>query len=275
MPGRLLLHWSDRALLVRIFLQECVRQRQARQSPSIEPTISSWDNKAVLTRSILERHPLWGTQEPFQSNIPGMLTQSEKQYYSYLPKFYQGQGDVVELGPWLGLSTSILIQGLLKNPLFKDRKMFVFDDFVWRASWMGKWLQDEDLDEPPNYGSFLPLFQEQMKEYAEHLSVERQKIADYQGNEELPTLSWSRGRIELLIVDCGRQLHVNEAWYRILSPHFIPDRTMIVMQDWQNFKRVPEVFWENTKIFTDSKGDALDMIHEVDNAGLATFLYRG
>jgi ClpP class serine protease len=35
------------------------------------------------------------------------------------------------------------------------------------------------------------------------------------------------------------------------------------MQDWQNHKRVSEVYLENTKIFTHSKGQQLDLIHEV------------
>lgn len=73
---------------------------------------------------------------------------------------------------------------------------------------------------------------------------------------------------------CERPPHINEAWYRVLSPLFIPDRTLIIMQDWQNHKRVPEVHRENTNLFPDRKGKALDLIHEVNHAGITTFQYR-
>lgn len=79
----------------------------------------------------------------------------------------------------------------------------------------------------------------------------------------------------MLVVDCGRSLAVNDAWWTIYSSRFVPDKTLIIMQDWQNHKRVSEVYLENTKIFTHSKGQQLDLIHEVKNAGIATFLYRG
>jgi DNA polymerase IIIc chi subunit len=62
------------------------------------------------------------------------------------------------------------------------------------------------------------------------------------------------GPIEVLVVDCGRSLAVNDAWWTIYSSRFVPDKTLIIMQDWQNHKRVSEVYLENTKIFTHSKG---------------------
>lgn len=120
-----------------------------------------------------------------------MLTESELQYYNYIFQAYSGVGEVVELGPWLGLSTKLIIDSLNRNPNFRNKT-----------------------------------------------------------------------------------LHVNEAWWQIFHESFIPDRTLIIMQDWQNHKSVPEVFWENTKTFTDSKEKHLDLIHEVVDAGIATFVYR-
>jgi hypothetical protein len=223
----------------------------------------------------MESNAPWDGIEVPRCDIPGMLTESEKKYYCYIAAFYSGWGEIVELGPWLGLSTFYVASSLLANSHFNNRKLYVFDDFTWRTSWMDKWLVGTNIIPPGNHASFQQIFESQLGDLMKDIIVQRRKICDYDGNENLPTLEWHGGPIEVLVVDCGRSLAVNEAWWTIFSSSFVPDKTLIIMQDWQNHKRVPEVFWENTKIFTDSKGQQLDLIHEVKNAGIATFLYRG
>jgi len=274
-PTSLLNKGHDELLRLRIRAQENLRQRQARQSPSLTQSINSHDGQR-LTLSILQKDAPWlGISAP-PTTIPGMLTTSEKQYYLYITQFYQGVGSVVELGPWLGLSTHYIVEGLRKNPHFSNRKMSVFDDFVWRASWMQKWLEGTAISAPANYESFQPLFTQQTQAIAEYVDVKRKKITDYDGNQALPKIAWPQTeKIELIIIDCGRSLAVNEGWWDIFSPSFIAHKTLIVMQDWQNHKCVPEVFWENTKIFTDSKQSQIELIHEVSDAGIATFLFHG
>jgi len=86
-------------------------------------------------------------------------------------------------------------------------------------------------------------------------------------------LTWSGGPIELLFIDCGGTLDVNETWFRALEKSFIPNRTLIVMQDWQNFKSVPYPCWVHTKQFTDLHADRLRLLHEIKEGGIACFLY--
>ena len=236
--------------------------------------VRSYDHK-VLTRSILEKHPPWAELTLNHCRIPGMLPDAEKRYYGYITSFYSGLGAVVELGPWFGLSTHYLVKGLLQNPNAKGRKMHVYDDFTWRSAWMNKWLAGTEIPAPENHASFQELFFEQVSDILDHIIVARRKLSDYDGNETLPTIEWTGDPIELIIVDCGRTLAVNEAWWAIFSGSFIKNRTIIVMEDWQTCKSVPERFWENTKLFTDSKLPQLDLIHELRAAGIATFLYRG
>lgn len=265
---------ADEFLRLRHRLHEIVRQRGARANPAITPTIKTEGGK-TLARSILEKESPWLSMNLPDCPVPGMLTKSEKQYYTYLMPFYSGKGEVVEIGCWLGQSTWFLFNALEKNPNFGDKKLHVFDDFTWRASAMDKWLKGLDLQAPEDRGSFLPLFEEQMKDFADRLEVKQRKISDYRGNEHLETISWSGEPIEIIVIDCGRLLEVNDAWWKVFEPSFIPDTTLIVMQDWQNYKRVPELFWENMKIFTDSKLEKLDLIHEVAYGATATFVYRG
>ncbi len=266
---------ADTALRFRLRCHEYVRQKQARRHPGIQPEIRSSMDGSTLHRSILEPRPPWANLDTDTPAIPGMLTPAERAYYAYLPRFYRGAGEVVELGPWLGLSTHYLINGLKHNPAFTDKQLHVYDDFTWRCAWMNKWLDDTGIPPLENHACFLPLFEQFMASSEHRLAVTRCKITDYDGNESLPEITWNKGPIEIIIVDCGRPLQVNEAWYRVFAPYFIPNTTLVVMQDWQNYKRVPEEYWENTKLFTDSKMEALDMIHEVAGGGIATFIYRG
>ena len=136
-------------------------------------------------------------------------------------------------------------------------------------------LSGTDLKPPENHGSFQDMFRFQVQGVAHLLRVERGKLADYDGNESLEGIQWEGSPIELIFVDCGRSLSVNEAWWVLFQPSFIPDRTLIVMQDWRNYSRVPELFWENTKLFSDGHADELDLVHETVDGAIATFVFRG
>jgi hypothetical protein len=277
LPSQLVTALADEALRFRHRLNDTLRHRKAKRSREIlPPMITRAQDGSVLQREILDRHPSWSGLSIPPCPVPTMLTLDEMRYYRYITGYYSGAGEVVEIGPWIGSSTFNIIGGLLENPAFTaEKKVHVYDDFVWRSSWMEKWLTGTDIKGPGNHESFLPLFHEMTHENAERIEAQAMKLMDAGDNSDVPWFAWGGGLVELCFIDCGRTLEMNETWYKELQPYFIPDRTIIVMQDWQNFKNVPEVFWENTKIFTDSKGPALDQIHELRNSGTATFIYRG
>jgi hypothetical protein len=205
---------------------------------------------------------------------PGMISDEECRYYSWIARYYAGIGAAVELGPWLGKSTRYILQGLRANPIFKGRKLHVVDDFIWRASWMNdKVTAAEQL---PDGQDFRFLFEKYSRALLPDVVIEQRRITSHGDNDHVPPLEeWSHGPVELLYVDCGRTFEVNEAWYRLFSKSFIPDRTVIMMQDWRLHREVPAQWFNQTKLFTDSKGAQLTLIHELESGCLATFLYRG
>ncbi|MDQ7059449.1 MAG: hypothetical protein Q9N62_14045 [Ghiorsea sp.] len=182
--------------------------------------------------------------------VPSMLTQDEMRYYHYISQFYSGVGAVIEIGPWIGSSTYNIVGGLLANPAFTaDKCLYVYDDFVWRSSWMDKWLVDTKMKPLANLDSFQPLFHKMTEKLSSHIEAKAMKLMDTGDNEDVPWFTWEHGPVELCFIDCGRALVMNETWYQALEPHFIPDRTIIIMQDWQNFKNVPESFLGKYKNF--------------------------
>lgn len=86
---------------------------------------------------------------------------------------------------------------------------------------------------PPAAGaSFRDLFDTSTAAVADHLVVETVAILPTSADPIRPRLRWDGGPIELCWIDCGKTRETNEAWYGALSPHFLPDRTLVVMQDW-------------------------------------------
>lgn len=263
-------------LLKRVLIEfEDLRRKTMSRSGLVRlPKIYSWDNSEIITVSVMSKEAPWHAKKIFKTDIPAMITCEEKKYYSYFPRFFSGQGQVVELGSWLGASTACLLEGLKQNEKFHGKKLHVLDDFVWRPNWMDQYVQPEDR--LALHSDFTALFERYAgSENIAHMTVRKVKICDYDGNENLPPLSWNDGPIEMLFVDCGRTFEVNEAWFRVLAPHFIPGRTLIVMQDWRVWREIPEKWFNQTKQFTDSKLHLMEEIHEVSNGGAATFLYKG
>ncbi len=247
--------------------------RKVESSHMRVPAIRSFDGRDTLRVSIMQERALWKLCPAKELEMPGMITTEESQYYTYVGRFFSGMGEAVELGPWLGRSTHYILDGLKPNSHFAGRRLHVFDDFIWRPSWMNEYVSEPER--LGNHQDFRPLFDKYTADIASDLHVERVKITDYDGNESLPVLTWPDKPIEILYVDCGRTVAANEGWYAVLQKCFVPNRTLIVMQDWRMHREIPSKFFNQTKQFTDSKGAQLDLIHEVNDGGVATFLYRG
>jgi len=149
LPSCALTSLADEALRFRHRMNDVVRRRQARGNRDITPPlIENGKGGGRLLREVRESRTSWSALDIPPCPVPSMLTKDEMRYYHYITGFYTGQGEVVEIGPWIGSSTYNIVGGLLNNPAFTpDKRLHVFDDFVWRSSWMDKWLVGTDI--PP------------------------------------------------------------------------------------------------------------------------------
>lgn len=235
--------------------------------------IKSFDGKSELQVSVMSSFAPWLRLTPMQCQTPGMISTEEAQYYSYIGAFYAGIGCAVELGPWLGSSTQYIVRSLAGNPNFTGKRLYVVDDFIWRADWMNDYVSDDE--KLPHHASFRHLFDKYTSEVRHLLSVQQAKLSYYDGNEYVDQFSWGEDAIEFLYVDCGRTMTVNDAWYQHLRHTFIPGRTLLMMQDWRLHRQRPRKWFNQTLLFTQSKGSELELLHEVRNGGLATFVFTG
>jgi hypothetical protein len=262
---------EDRAARELINVQERLR-RMVANTTELEGGLVNCDGE-LLTKLVMEDDAPWRDLPVPAFEIPGMVTPEEKQYYHFITGFFSGFGEVVELGPWLGCSTACIVEGLMRNPRFGPRQLYVFDDFIWRSSWMD--AHYGEADRPDNHQSFREIFDRYTFPWREHLSVAERRFSVYDGNDAVAPLEWHWVKIEMCFIDCGRTMEVNDAWYSMLSSFFIPGRTLLVLQDWQTHKEIPQQWYNQMKMFTDSKGDELELVHELSQGGIATFLYKG
>jgi hypothetical protein len=229
--------------------------------------------RSRLEYSVMRDERPWQRTRFQRLDIPGMITDEEIRYYHWVASFYSGDHEVVELGPWLGHSTVHLARALEPKLRSKNKQLHVYDDFVWRPGWMNQHMRAGDPSVPPAHESFEYLFRHFTADVASLIDVQRGKIADYDGNESLPPINWCGKAIELLVVDCGRTVKANQAWFDLLSPFFIPNRTLIVMQDWRLHRERPRKPYNQTWHFTESN-PRLELVHEIVDGGIATFLFR-
>jgi hypothetical protein len=236
---------------------------------------------APLQTFVMDANAPWLAATVAPVEAPSMISDEEAQYYEYIGALYEGRGAAIELGPWLGRSTHHIVRGLRKSSHFRSKKLYVFDDFVWRASWMDRHVP-EHL-KLPNHADFRPRFESFVRPIQSDLVVsvgrisdalnKDTKLGDYAGNEHLPRIAWDGQPIEIMYIDCGRTAHVNEGWFEVFSSSFVPDLTLLLMQDWRTHRERPRRPYNQTLQFTVNHPE-LELIHEVSQGSLATFLCR-
>jgi len=236
------------------------------------PQIRSVDGEHNLKACIRQSPALWSSIALVDCPTPGMLTREECEYYSYIGQFFSGIGEVVELGPWLGRSTFYILHGLSTNPNF-TKKLHVYDDFVWRSSWMDQHVPESQR--LPNHQDFQFLFEKFSGTLLGRARVQRRKFVDYDGNSDVEQLLWDGSPVEFIYVDCGRTFEANEAWWKVFRDSFIPGKTLIMLEDWGTHRDVPTQWFNQIKEWVESKGTSLQPVHELAHGGVATFLFTG
>jgi hypothetical protein len=256
--------------LLQTFLED--RIRKLRLAGRTVPYLPTEGCRTPLSTWVMDDHAPWMdmTVEPIA--MPGMISDEEIRYYEYIGTIYEGRGEVIELGPWLGKSTRHILRGLEKNPKFAGRQLHVFDDFVWRTSWMDRHTPEQER--LPNRASFRHLFENYVQDVLPRLNVTCARIVDYEGNETLPRIRWDGDPIEMMYIDCGRTAQVNEGWFEVFLPSFVPDVSLLIMQDWRTHRERPRQSYNQTLWFTAAHPE-LELVHEVKEGATASFLYRG
>jgi hypothetical protein len=162
-------------------------------------------------------------------SLPGMTTREERRYlFEYARDQFVGDGEIVDLGCWLGSASAALAAGLMQNarPSAADRVVHAFDFFRYdadmasdfaRAGLAGRYRQGE---------LFLDSFRAAVEPWSSRI---RPAAAD------LRTESWPGGPIEFLFIDAMKSWELTRGIVRGFFGSLIPGRSLVAHQDFAQF----------------------------------------
>lgn len=183
-----------------------------------------------------------------------MISPEERRYLYWLgAQVWNGDGHIVEMGPWLGGSTVCLAAGMRDNPSHSGRKLHVFDNFVWRD------FMAERARLPITSGeSFQSFFERNLEAYKDLIVVHRSALSDgcvaldkwaksvhADEGEKIPTLRWDCAEpVEILFIDGAKSWDGLIHLLRTFAPHLIAKESLLVCQDYKSWDSywVPIVF---------------------------------
>jgi hypothetical protein len=153
--------------------------------------------------------------------VPTMLTPEEGNMLSWLGEHYfRGEGDVVELGCFLGGSTVWLASGLERS----GRK--------WTLHSYDRFLIDENNKERFLYRAGYPRFdgQDMFPIFCKHIEPFAGNVTARRGDVERHP--WQGGPIEILFIDLAKTVATHNFVLDSFFKSLIPGRSIVVQQDY-------------------------------------------
>jgi hypothetical protein len=198
-----------------------------RARPTVNSTLPDWlpyvENSSLGIR----------TTDVFQSYIVetsrgslaarSMLTPYELALLHAVAKdWYTGEGEIIDAGPLLGLSTYALARGVAANEQAgqKSRRIYSFDLFLdfdmgWHVEGCGS-----------GTGSVFDKFLEINRDHLDFMSV---------SPGDLLRMRWNGKPIEVLFIDVAKTWDLNDWVLRNWFPVLVPDRSVVLQQDYVYF----------------------------------------
>ena len=151
-----------------------------------------------------------------------MLTPSEVALLFALARdHYTGAGEIVDLGALLGVGTNALARGLSQNGRCVDKRKRIQSFDLFLAKGMGT-----VITETARSGSVLDRFLRNNAPYLDEISVSAGDLLE---------MSWDRTPVEILFIDVAKTWALNNHVVRNFFPYMIPNRTIVVQQDYVHF----------------------------------------
>ena len=184
------------------------------------------DNKSAveIPRAPFVQTPLAiSAAPPLPSHIGTMMKPEELNLlYGLARHHYQGHGEIIDFGPFLGSSTFMLVEGLRANSRLygSGRRIFSFDRFVYEPyKGFDIFLNEKDLPTRSFFQNYLVNLKEQIANV-------------YCSPGDLLTFSWNQHPIEILFVDLAKSVELNNHLIRQFFGALIPQHSIVVQQDY-------------------------------------------
>lgn len=159
----------------------------------------------------------------------GMTSKSEQDYLmQYARDVFRGNGEIVELGCFLGATTIPLVKGMLQNPAVthKVKQVRVYDLFIWYEG-MNDAVAGTNLVGKYKIGdSFLDEYRRQTERYSDYIEIRA---------GDLNSIGWHGAKIEFLLVDAMKNWALANAIVRNFYGSLIPNKGLVMHQDFAHY----------------------------------------
>jgi len=179
----------------------------------------------------------------YPPHIPTMLSQEEMVYLYWLGKsVWDGKGIIIEIGPWLGGSTACLAAGMKGSPHDAQKRLKVFDNFIWRE------FMAERAPLPIQPGnSFEPFFRENISGFREIVEVHARALPDeaishdreaqkkrFHETGKVPIFeNLYRDPVAVLFIDGAKSWKGMLHLLKTLNKNLVPSKSYLVCQDYK------------------------------------------
>lgn len=155
-----------------------------------------------------------------EQTVRSMLSVFELSLLYGLARRYTGEGEILDLGPLMGLTTNVLARGLLHNPrsISKRGRIWSYDLFLRHRN--EHFCTPEDGS---HVGSLFPRYLRLNRDYLDELVIIPGDFSQ---------VSWSGAPIEIMFVDLSKSFALNQHLMREFFPHMIPGKTVLIQQDY-------------------------------------------
>jgi predicted O-methyltransferase YrrM len=153
------------------------------------------------------------------SGVPGMLSGQEKRMLYYLARNeFTGEGDIADMGSFLGGSTICFAAGL-GGRSFGRPVIHSYDLFRLGESERKRYFPEN----PPPDGRTRALFDDYLSDYLQFIEVHEGDVLKF---------AWNAGPIEILFIDVAKSYKVCDHILESYFPALIPSKSLVIVQDY-------------------------------------------
>ncbi|MBW4509786.1 MAG: hypothetical protein KME64_25215 [Scytonematopsis contorta HA4267-MV1] len=163
--------------------------------------------------------------DPTGAYLTGM-TSADDQYYmeQYAKEDYTGEGEILDLGCFLGSFSVSLAKGLDKNFQLREKKerIHTYDIFIW-DKYIAEILDGNPLAAKLQVGDcFLDAYLKVIAPWQDKIKVNK---------ADLTQTKWSGGKIEFIAIDAMKSWELTNSIIKNFFPYLIPGLSLVHHQD--------------------------------------------